>query len=157
MHADCATTMGAAVFLPLGYKERIHPLFLDATEVVDHAHAIPGAVSSVQVFQPFAGKFHACKTELRVTVTQAGTLPFQVCAFLVPCTAPDAAGSLFTGVALGKSKISAADRAIHSAGSDEIRIGCHDFQPVFVFRFITIVGKWISETDRAGRFRTIIR
>jgi hypothetical protein len=92
--------------------------FSDVLEIADHAHAIPGSIPLIQMIQPGTGK--AVTTEavldfsgrdLLTVFDTAYDAGYRFEAILTP-----AAGAWFL-----ISRVCAAEAAIHSAGSDQLR------------------------------------
>ncbi len=64
VNADDASASGASILRPLCGKESLHAIFLDLTQVLDHAHLVLGSVSLVKMPQPVAGKTVTSRTVL---------------------------------------------------------------------------------------------
>jgi hypothetical protein len=64
VNADDASASGASILGPLSGKESLHAIFLDLTQVLDHAHLVCGSVSLIKILQALAGKTITSRTVL---------------------------------------------------------------------------------------------
>jgi hypothetical protein len=95
--------------------------FSDVLKIADHAHAIPGSIALVQMIQPGTGEAVAAKAvsdlgvhELLAVFDSAYDAGFRFEAVLTAAT----------GAGFFISHVCAAEAAIHSAGSDQLRGNC---------------------------------
>lgn len=118
--ADCAAACGTGPSCFFFFKKLSDTVLFNGLEVFNHAHAVPGPVSPVQMVQPVAGEFTALKTIFFV-------------AFLKRLAVFDLAydtGYRFAGIGTPAAgafvfipEIGHADTAVHAAWCYEIRNG----------------------------------
>jgi hypothetical protein len=95
--------------------------FPNVLEVADHAHAIPGSVPLIQMVQPGTGEAVATEAVLDFGIHDLLAVldPAYDAGFRFEAVIPSAAGAWFPVPC-----VCAAEAAIHSTGSDQIRGNC---------------------------------
>jgi hypothetical protein len=95
--------------------------FPDGLEIANHAHAIPGSIALIQMVQPGTGEAAAAEAgfdfsvhDLLAVLDSAYDAGFRFEAVLAPAT----------GAWFPVSHVGAAEAAVHSAGSDQLRGNC---------------------------------
>jgi hypothetical protein len=117
VNAEDRAALGTGPPFRFRSKEMLQAVFPDILKVVDHAHAIPGAIALIQVFQPGAGKAVTIEAVwglgigyLLAVLDLAGDAGFRFIAVIAPTA----------GTRLFISRISAAQAAIHPASGDQL-------------------------------------
>jgi hypothetical protein len=95
--------------------------FPDVLEIADHAHAIPGSIPLIQMVQPRTGKAVATEAVLDFGIHDLLAVldPAYDAGFRFEAVVPSAAGAWFPIPC-----VCAAEAAIHSAGSNQLRGNC---------------------------------
>jgi len=118
--------IGAFPSLFLLLEEPPDAVVLDEPQVLDHTHTVEACVAFIDTVELLAGVITAFVAVLHLAVQEEAAALFKKSALLVSRTATDAVGhsdSLALHI-MFEGKVSAADTAVHPAGSDQFFVHC---------------------------------
>jgi hypothetical protein len=101
----------------LFFQKHLHPVFLDESRIVYHAHFVAGFVSCVETFQAVTWEIRAFKAEIHSALQQSVTRFLHESTLLIsrPTTCAIRHFDAFTFQVVHPCQVAGAKRTVHSA------------------------------------------